>query len=173
HTRSKRDWSSDVCSSDLTLPCLVAAVFTVRVAVLLSIRSVVGISSQSSKKKRLDTTKEEGDMAAWVIRAGVNGENEDCNLTEGQAGAGFREVDDLSHCMTRDDVRAVVEAAYPDAPKGRSANFTGQLWALRHTVQVGDLIILPLKRSGQLALGTCTKTYAYDKTQPDKERRHY
>src|SRR5699024_11230810 len=26
HTRSKRDWSSDVCSSDLSAPCLLSAI---------------------------------------------------------------------------------------------------------------------------------------------------
>lgn len=112
-------------------------------------------------------------MAAWVIRAGASGEDEAWNLTQGRAGVGFAEVGDLSHCTTRDDVRAVVDAAYPGAAKGRRANFTGQLWALRHTIQVGDLIVMPLKRSGELALGTCTKSYAYDQAEPDKDRRHY
>ena len=112
-------------------------------------------------------------MSVWVIRAGINGEDEDWNLTTGRAGVGFPEVGDLTDCTTRDDIRAVVDRAYPGAQKGRKANFTGQLWALRNTIHSGDLIIMPLKRSGQLALGSCTEGYNYDADEPDKERRHY
>ena len=112
-------------------------------------------------------------MSVWVIRAGASGENEDWNLATGRAGVGFPEVGDLTDCATRDDIRALVDAAYPAAPKGRKANFTGQLWALRNTIHNGDLIIMPLKRSGQLVLGTCTSGYNYDADEPDKERRHH
>lgn len=112
-------------------------------------------------------------MTAWVIRAGAGGENENWNLLNGRAGVGFAETGDLSGCRTREDVRAVVDAAYPGAPKGRRSNFTGQLWALRGTIRPGDLIIMPLKRSGQLALGTCTQGYAYAAYEADKERRHH
>src|SRR5699024_1344858 len=112
-------------------------------------------------------------MSVWVIRAGASGENEDWNLATGRAGVGFPEVGDLTDCATRDVIRALLDAAYPAAPKGRKAIFTGQLWALRNTIHNGDLIIMPLKRSGQLVLGTCTSGYNYDADEPDKERRHH
>lgn len=35
-------------------------------------------------------------MTAWVVRAGSQGENERCNLTEGFATVGWTEVGDLS-----------------------------------------------------------------------------
>lgn len=112
-------------------------------------------------------------MTAWVIRAGAGGENENWNLLNGRAGVGFAETGDLSGCRTREDVRAVVDSSYPGAPKGRRSNFTGQLWALRNTIAVGDLIVMPLKRGGQIALGICTPVYAYAADEADKERRHH
>lgn len=113
-------------------------------------------------------------MTAWVVRAGASGENEGWNLEKGRAGVGFAEVGDLTGCGSREDVRARVAAAYPDAPALRRANFTGQLWALRNSIAVGDVIVMPLKtQAGYLAMGRCTAGYAYDAGQQDPERRHH
>lgn len=112
-------------------------------------------------------------MSAWVVRAGASGESENWNLQSGRAGVEFADVDDLSGCRTREDVRRIVDASYVGDAKGRRANFTGQLWALRGTIRPGDLIVMPLKRNGQIALGTCTKGYAYAADEMDKERRHH
>jgi len=40
---------------------------------------------------------------------------------------------------------------------------TGQLWALRKRVRVGDLVVLPLKTASQIALGTVVGPYWYNK----------
>lgn len=112
-------------------------------------------------------------MSAWVIRAGAGGESESWNLQSGRAGVGFAEVGDLTNCHAREHVRTLVDASYAGDAKGRRANFTGQLWALRGTIRPGDLIVMPLKRNGQIALGICTKGYAYAAGETDKERRHH
>ena len=43
------------------------------------------------------------------------------------------------------------------------ATHTGQLWALRKRVRVGDLVVLPLKTTSQIALGTVVRQYWYNK----------
>ncbi|ELT44191.1 restriction endonuclease [Arthrobacter nitrophenolicus] len=85
----------------------------------------------------------------------------------------FTGVGSLLECNSREDVRAAVDEAYPQAKPGTRANFAGQLWALRHGIKPGDLIVMPLKSDGQIAIGTCTAGYAYDAGEPDRSRRHY
>lgn len=112
-------------------------------------------------------------MTTWVVRAGSSGEDEDWNLTSGRAGVGWPEIGDMSACHSREDVRALVDAAFPTDSVMRRANYTGQLWALRGVIRPGDLIIMPLKRSGELAFGTCRGGYSYDASATDRRRRHH
>lgn len=100
-------------------------------------------------------------MTAWIIRAGKYGEREQWALQEGLSGGGWFEVADLTETQTKEQVRTAVEAAFPTASPGRVANFTGQLWAIRHTITPGDLIVMPLKTTKKIALGICTRGYEY------------
>ncbi len=113
-------------------------------------------------------------MTAWVVRAGQQGENERSNIANNRVTIGWPEIGDLSACQTRDDVRALVDAAFPgDAPM-RRANHTGQLWAFRDSIKPGDLVVMPLKtKPGYLQFGRATGPYGYDQSQTDKTRRHY
>jgi restriction system protein len=108
---------------------------------------------------------------AWVMRAGRGGERDDWMLANGYAGGGFKEVADLSAATTREAVTEAIEAGYPGKPKAFVANFTGQLWALRQRAEHGDLVVLPLKTTGQLALGHISGAYTY-RDDPDPDLRH-
>lgn len=112
-------------------------------------------------------------MTAWVVRAGAIGEDEDWNLSSGRAGVGWPEIGDMSECRSREDIRALVDAAFPADSVMRRANATGQLWALQGVIQPADLIIMPLKRSGELAFGMCRAGYSYDASAQDTRRRHH
>lgn len=112
-------------------------------------------------------------MTAWVVRAGKQGENEHWNLAHGFASVGWIEVGDLSACRSREDVRALVDEAYPADPPTRQANFAGQLWSFRGSVAPGDLVVMPSKvQRGYLRFGRVTGGYVYDAHEPDKTRRH-
>lgn len=110
-------------------------------------------------------------MTAWIIRAGRYGEREQWALESGMSGADYHEVADLTPATTKDKVRAAVSAAFPNAPLGRQANFSGQLWALRDSVKPGDLIVMPLKTTKKIALGIVTGGYTYRPEAPE-DRRH-
>lgn len=113
-------------------------------------------------------------MTAWVVRAGRHGENEQFNLDKGRATVGWPDVGDLGHCNSRDDVRAMVEAADPGASIGAVSNHTGQLWAFRNSIEVGDLLVLPLKtKPGYIQFGRVTGGYGYDAAESDATRRKY
>lgn len=109
-------------------------------------------------------------MSVWMIRAGKQGQHEQFCLDNGLIGPGWHEVPDLSATRTREDIKAIVEDVYSGS-NASVANYTGQLWRLRHGVQPDDLVVLPLKTSSQVAIGKVTGTYRYDDTA-DLYRRH-
>lgn len=111
-------------------------------------------------------------MTAWVVRAGRHGENEQYNLDHGRATIGWAGIGDLAGCRTRDDVKALLEAAVPGMSQGRLSNNAGQLWAFRSAIEPGDLIVMPLKsKPGYIHFGRVTGPYGFDADNPDLSRR--
>jgi len=111
------------------------------------------------------------ERTAWLIRSGRSGERDDFVLETGFAGGGFREFPDLSDVATREQMKTVVHGALPEGSEGTVRNVAGQLWALRSRVKPGDLVVLPLKTTSQIAFGVVTDGYQY-REDPDPERRH-
>lgn len=109
---------------------------------------------------------------AWVVRTGRYGERDAWALNEGVTGGGWDEVPDLTTCETREDVQALVARTFPEDSAGRRANYTGQLWALRGRIKHGDIMTLPMKTTGQVAIGRVTAGYEYRADEPDPGKRH-
>lgn len=108
----------------------------------------------------------------WVVRAGRDGEQEQANLDQNVATIGWN-VGDLTQVQDREDVRGIIDAAFPDDSFGRRANFTGQIWAFRSQIQRGDIVVMPSKlRSGYLYLGKCGGSYTYKGDELNSRRRH-
>lgn len=117
---------------------------------------------------------DEGDTtmtASWLVRAGKNGERDTLCLESGVCGGGFAQVGDLTACADRGDIRERVASAYPGGSQGKINNFTGQLYAFRSRIEIGDLIVLPLKTTREIAIGRVTGEYEF-RNNPDPERRH-
>lgn len=108
---------------------------------------------------------------AWLIRAGRAGEREQWALRNGVSGGGFHEVADLTPATTREAVAELVADGFPAAGDGKLQNFTAQLWALRDRVNVGDLVVMPLKNAPVLAIGRISGAYQY-RDDPDPALRH-
>lgn len=108
---------------------------------------------------------------AWLIRAGKHGEHEDFNLDNGLAGIGWGEVPNLGEVASRDDLRKLVRDAQPDSKRMSVSVQAGQIWRFKTEVRVGDLVVLPLKTTGQIALGKVTRQYWYREDE-DANRRH-
>ena len=108
---------------------------------------------------------------AWLVRAGKKGEREDFVLEHGLASGGWDDLPDLSGSLSRADLEIILRGLLPGNSKMSVANYVGQLWALRAAVRAGDLVVLPRKRTRQLALGVVTKEYWY-RDDPAPDRRH-
>lgn len=109
---------------------------------------------------------------AWLTRAGRYGERDQWALDNGVTPGGYGEVPDLSGCRSLEDVRVIVAAAVPDASPNAVKNYSAQLWALSHRMNVGDYVVLPAKSTSQLAIGRITGAYRYDAAEADEMRRH-
>ena len=69
----------------------------------------------------------------------------------------------MSSVTSREQLREIVDGLYPAATAQSRAITTGQLWAFRSSIAVGDLVVMPLKtQPGMIALGRCTGAYRYD-----------
>jgi restriction system protein len=110
-------------------------------------------------------------MTAWLVRGGRTGEWETWALAGGFAGGGFSGVPSIASCKTREDVIQLIAAALPEKPPRAHTNYGGQLWALRDGIKPGDLVIMPLKTTKKIAIGTCISGYEYLPNE-DPGKRH-
>src|SRR4051812_29079781 len=103
-------------------------------------------------------------MALWLIRAGRKGEDEDFALQHGVAVIGWGELPDLTSIESREELDRLCRDTYPEETRHAYANMVGQIWTFRARIHIGDLIVLPLKRRGTIAVGKVVGPYTY---QPD------
>jgi restriction system protein len=92
-------------------------------------------------------------------------------LETGRTAVGWPSVRDLSNCRTRDDVLDVLLESTPDAADRTLANHATQLWTFVAKMEIGDLVVLPLKRERAVAIGTITGNYFYDAANA-RDARH-
>lgn len=100
----------------------------------------------------------------WLVRLGKNGEQESQALATSKVLLGFR-VRGLGTAKDRDAVLAAVRNANVDLKPKTQLNFAAQLNQFCNQMQLGDLIVVPLKTTGQIAVGEVAGPFF----QPDAE----
>ena len=91
-------------------------------------------------------------MTAWVIRAGRKGENEDAFIKESITAVGLGLKRSITEFASREDLRDCDCLTRPQAD---------QLWRFANEMQVKDLVVLPRKRTREVAVGRITGDYHY------------
>ena len=97
----------------------------------------------------------------WLVRLGRNGEGEARALEQSDLALGFH-VADLSAAKNRDAVLAIVKESYPNEKPKTQLNFAAQLNQFCNVIQTGDLVVVPLKTTGQIGIAEISGTYAHD-----------
>lgn len=100
-------------------------------------------------------------MTVWVVRAGKEGRREDHAISQGVVVVGWDFVPDLTG-MPRDAIAQALEETYQDAGDGTIKNWTSQLHAFVNRMNVGDIVILPRKRTSTVAIGRIAGGYTFD-----------
>lgn len=107
----------------------------------------------------------------WIVRAGKQGTRELAAIEQNRLLPGFLEVGDLKKLKGRDAILAHLEKVMPDAGKNRLKNFAAQLNQFAHTIEIGDLVVMPRKVTNGVAVGEVTGDYTYDADDPYRHSR--
>jgi restriction system protein len=112
-------------------------------------------------------------MRFWVVRAGKHGQNESHALERGVVLIGWDDVGDLSSAANRDVLQRLIETTYPDESLGTQRIWTGELWAFKERIQVGDWVALPLKSRSAIAIGQIAGAYKYVPDGPESGKHQH
>jgi len=99
-------------------------------------------------------------VRSWLVRLGKFGEQESHALETGELITGWT-LDDISGAVGRDDILAALTKAEPQEKPGTLHNWAVQLNQFLKEMSEGDLVIVPLKTTSQLAIGTLTGNYRH------------
>ena len=97
----------------------------------------------------------------YLVRGGRSGEAEEYTIQNNLAIIGFYEVPSLKGVKDYDGMLQLVRSSYPDAKSRKAGNVAGQLWRFALAMQERDLVVLPRKRTSQIAIGRVTGAYRY------------
>lgn len=98
----------------------------------------------------------------WLVRGGGHGEDEQVALSSGLAVIGFKPVPDLHNFQDLPMLQAALLARDEHSRENRAANHARQLWAFANAMQLGDVVVMPLKTApGHLALGRVNGPYEH------------
>lgn len=100
-------------------------------------------------------------MTVWVIKGGELGELEKVMLENSVIAVAWPRIGNLVDCKSKGDIEAIYKAAYPLAEKRKVSSHVGQLFAFQNSVSKNDLVVLPQKKTGSLALGLTEGDYMY------------
>ncbi len=109
----------------------------------------------------------------WVIHIGNNDRIALRARDEGFVCIGWTDIGDLSPYDTREKMRAAMENAFPSGkPKSISATY-GQTFNFAHMIEIGDPVVLPVKPTGEIAIGRIAGPYQYAHDDPDLVKNDY
>lgn len=91
-------------------------------------------------------------MRSWLVRLGKFGEMEAHALATGELVTGWQ-TGSLKGATSKEAILPIVTASQPERGPGTLANWAIQLNQLLNVMQSGDLVIVPMKTTGQLAIG--------------------
>lgn len=105
----------------------------------------------------------------WVIRAGQNALYYDKFIQNSKVYIpwdGYKM--NLSGIKTHADFRAVVEKEKGTNNRTSVSNWAGQLYTFTQVIEIGDLVLIPSKRSHTYCLARITGDYHFDINEQDK-----
>ena len=95
----------------------------------------------------------------WLVRLGKHGEFESAALDENVLSIDFGMKANLSDAKDRVAVLRHVMEALPEAKAGKQGNFASQINQFVNKMQLGDLVVSPLKTQGGFAIGEVAGLY--------------
>lgn len=97
-------------------------------------------------------------MRSWLLRLGKFGEQESHALESGELVTGWT-LADIGKAAGREEILQALQAAEPQEKPGTLNSWAIQLNQFVREMRDGDLVIVPLKTTSQLAIGRLTGGY--------------
>ncbi|MFP3466032.1 restriction endonuclease [Leifsonia sp. SIMBA_070] len=98
---------------------------------------------------------------AWLVRGSKNYAFDQWMLDSGYTAVDFHEVGDLGVARDLPAMRALLAPLMPEKSENAVGNYAAQLNAFANRIEIGDIVVLPLKSLGRLAFGVITGDYRY------------
>lgn len=95
----------------------------------------------------------------WLVRLGRNGEFEAAALDNSVLSIGFNMKAGLSEAKTREAILHFIQAANLDAKISTQRNFAAQVNQFVNSMQIGDIIVSPMKTLSSIAIGEIAGPY--------------
>jgi len=109
------------------------------------------------------------EQVIWGIHPGKRGEAEDLFIHREVIAIGWSNMGDLSQWADRDAYKSAFAEMYPDEKPGAIPTKAGQLYRFVHEIQIGDLVVCPLKLVREVRIGRVVGEYQY---APDVDARY-
>jgi|SRR5215213_1345527 len=107
-------------------------------------------------------------MSVWLVRAGSHGEYEQKFLKDARIYLTWDKLNtDLTKLPDREALFKKMTELYPEAKPKRLHNWVSQVWPFAHSIEKGNLIVLPMKSQPSIYVGEVTDAYHFDPKGPD------
>lgn len=100
----------------------------------------------------------------WVVRNDKLTEQE--LLDRSMIAIGWDDITDSLIGLNFGEVRAIVRAANPDASRRRSGNWAGAIWRVATRMQVGDIVVAPVRHTGKVNIGVIAGPARWEPEEP-------
>ncbi len=95
-----------------------------------------------------------------MVRLGRFGEGEESALSSGILATGW-DIADIAEADDRSDIFETLEQTYPSEKSGTLRNWSVQLNQLKNQASENDLVVVPLKTTGKIAIGRIIGGYIH------------
>lgn len=107
-------------------------------------------------------------VAVWLVRAGSHGEHEQKFIKENKVYVTWDDLNvNIEKLSQRSDLAAEMVQRYPNEKPKAIQNWASQVWLFAHEMNVGDLVIVPLKSQPGIQIGEITGSYFFDSKAPN------
>ncbi len=100
----------------------------------------------------------------WMVRAGERGRFVSEFESANSIAIGWRDLGDVSHLQSREELREAVEKVFPEYHPSAAANAAAMIWKFKAIMQVGDDVVTYDCKQREYLIGKVASDYRYDES---------
>lgn len=105
-------------------------------------------------------------MAVWFIRAGKDGIHEEKFLKDKKIYLTWDNLDtDLGTCKTKETLKNLLTGLYVNKGARTISSSAGQAWRFYQEIEVGDIILVPIKSTRMIQAGKIISGYKFEQKE--------